>query len=185
MAGMSSRRPNPPLIHLIVALLVVLAPALLAVAWFQRVPAPPVNVVDPAPVIARAVAAGFPAAVPQNLPEGWVCTRARWTPLGEPGVGGAPVPGNTLALGYLTPAQVYLAVDQRDAAAGALVADVTRQGVAEGTSTVAGRTWARFVSADGRTRSLVWRDGEAVTIVSGDLGFEAVEAFAATLAFAA
>ena len=185
MAGMASRRPNPPLIHLIVAILVVLAPALLAVAWFQRVPDPPVNVIDPTPVIEAATAAGFPAAGPQNLPDGWVCTRARWTPQGKAGVGGTPAAGNTFALGYLSPAQMYLAVDQRDAAAEPFVADVTRSGVADGTSTVVGRAWQRYLSADGRTRALVWRDGEAVTIVSGDLGYEALEAFAGTLAFGA
>lgn len=177
-------RPNPPLRHMIVAIVVVLAPALLAIAWFTRLPAPKVNVVDPAPVIAAATKAdAFPVAVPQSLPTGWQCTRARWTPIGEAGIGGAPVPGNTFALGYLTPGQVYLAVDQRDAAPDAFVDAVTRDGVRDGESTVQGATWQRYVSADGRTRSLVLRGTPAVTIVSGDLGYDALAAFAGTLVF--
>jgi len=186
MAGMARSRPNPPLIHLIVAMAVIMVPALLAVAWFSRVPAPRVAVVDPAPVVAAARAAsGYAVAVPANLPDGWVCTRARWTPQGRPGVGGTPALGNSFALGYLTPAQVYVAIDQRDAAPDALVADLTRKGTRDGDSTVSGRGWERYHSPDGRTRALVLRGADHVTVVSGDLGYEGLEAFAATLSFAA
>lgn len=184
MARMARTRPNPPAIHMIVALLVVLLPALLAVAWFQRVPEPPIARVDPAPVVEKARSgAPYAVAVPTNLPAGWQCTRARWTPQGEPGLGGAPAAGNTLGLGYLTPQQLYIGLDQRDAQPDAFVADVTNKGVRDGDSTVAGRAWQRWVSEDGRTRSLVLRAPDAVTIVSGDLAYEALEAFAGTLEF--
>lgn len=183
MAGMASRRPNPPVIHMIVAMLVVLAPALLAVAWFQRVPEPTVVQVDPAPVIAAAAKAPYALAVPANLPPDWTCTRARWTPVGAASVGGSPAPGNTFGLGYLSPQQIYLAVDQRDTAPESLVTDVTRSGTLEGASTVLGRPWQRYRSPDGRTRALVLREADHVTIVSGDLGYEGLEAFAGTLTF--
>ncbi len=183
MARMATR-PNPPLIHLIVAMVVVMIPALLAFAFFTRIPEPPVNKVDPAPIVELAVQqAPYAVAVPTNLPDGWVCTRARWTPQGEPGLGATPAPGNTFALGYLTPQQLYIAVDQRDVSSEALVSDVTRTGRADGTSSVAGASWTRYRSADGRTRALVLKESDHVTIVSGDLGYEALDVFAGTLSF--
>lgn len=178
---MARTRPNPPVIHMIVAIVVVLAPALLAVAWFQRVPDAPVAKVDPAPVIAAAQAAQFPIAVPSKLPEGWVCTRARWTPLGKPGLSGAYAAGNTAGLGYLSPDRVYFAVDQSDAAPEVLISDVTRRGRPDGTSSLGERTWTRYVSDDGRTRALALISDGRVTIVSADTGYPAIEAFATTL----
>lgn len=168
---------------MIVAMLVVLLPALLAVAWFQRVPEPPIARTDPAPVASSAAAAApYGVAVPA-LPDGWVCTRARWTPQGRPGVGGDPVAGNTFELGYLSPEQRYFAVDQRDVRPAAFVADVTRDGAPAGESSVAGRAWLRYESADRRTRALVLQAADHVTIVSGDVPYEALEAFAGSLRF--
>lgn len=184
MSGMAATRPNPPLRHMIVAILVVLAPALLAVAWFTRLPEPAVNVVDPAPAIAAARTADvYPIAVPQALPEGWRCTRARWIPVGAPGIDGTAEPGNAFALGYLSPTAMYVAVDQRDAAQDALVARSSRDGRPDGESQVSGRTWQRYLSEDKRTRSLVLREATVVTVVSGDLPYQGLESFAATLSF--
>ncbi len=183
MARMARTRPNPPVIHLIVAMLVVLLPALLAVWWFQRVPEPPIARTDPAPVASLAAAAAPYAVAVPALPEGWVCTRARWTPQGRPGLGGDPAPGNTFALGYLSPDQRYYAVDQRDTQPEPFVADVTRSGLREGEAAVAGRPWARYRSSDGRTRSLVLTSPDHVTIVSGDVPYESLETFAAALRF--
>jgi hypothetical protein len=183
MARMARTRPNPPVVHLIVALLLVLLPALVAVWWFQRVPEPPIARTDPAPVASMAAeAAPYAVAVPV-LPDGWVCTRARWTPQGRPGLGGDPAAGNTFALGYLSPDQRYFAVDQRDAQPAAFVVAVTRSGVRAGDSAVAGRTWVRYQSADGRTRSLVLQNADHVTIVSGDVPYESLESFAGALRF--
>lgn len=181
---MARTRPNPPIIHLIVAMAVIMLPALLAVVWFTRIPPPPVNVVDPAPVVSQAATqAPYAVAVPKNLPDGWVCTRARWTPQGQPGVGGTPSQGNVFALGYLTPQQMYVAVDQTDADPASFVADVTRKGSQEGTSVVNGTSWTRYRSSDGRTRALVLKESDHVTVVTADLGYDALDAFAATLAF--
>lgn len=181
---MPRSRPNPPIIHMLVALLVVLAPALIAVAWFQRVPEPPINKVDYAPVVAAARAASpYDIAVPRNLPADWVCTRARWTATGGPGLGGTPSPGNTFQLGFLTSAQIYLAVDQRDTAPDSFVTSVVPKGRPDGTSSLAGRTWERYASGEGRTRGLVLREADHVTIVSGDVAYPALEAFASTLEF--
>lgn len=179
---MAKPRPNPPALHMLVALVVLLVPVLVIVGWFQRLPEPPVTPVDPAPVIARAASESpYPIAAPANLPQGWVATRARWTPKGEEGIDRQPVPGNTFQLGYLTPDRMYVALDQRDEQPVTFTAAVTREGRAEGAATVAGAEWARYVSADGRTRSLVRAAPDHVTIVSGDLPYGALEAFAGTL----
>lgn len=175
----SPRNQSPA--QMLVAMALLLVPIMLVTWAFTRNPEPPVNVVDFAPLARTAQdEADYEVLVPSGLPEGWVCTRARWTPDGAPGLDGEPVPGDTWQAGFLTPGRMYLGIDQRDSAPEAFVADVTRQGRPEGVSVVGASTWERYVSDDGRTRSLVLR-GDAVTIVSGDLAYEALEAFAATL----
>lgn len=182
---MARTRPNPPAIHMLIAMLVVLLPALLAVAWFQRVPEPPVPHIDPTSAVAQARrSAPFAIAAPTNLPDGWQCTKARWTPAGSAGLGGTPSPGNVWTMGYLTPQQMYLGVDQRDAPGDAVLHDVLGDSTVVGSSTVAGRTWERRTGHDDRTRALVWHDGAATTVVSGDLSFDALEAFASSLTIA-
>lgn len=181
---MATPRPNPTVRDMIVAIAVLLVPVLLISWWFTRVPEPPVTVVDWRPLLADAQAASpYPVAHPEALPETWTCVRARWTPKGEAGVGGRPVPGNTWQLGFLTPERVYLGIDQRDDKPADLISSASRQGSPDGTSTVAGRTWARYVSADGRTRALVAEASGATVVLSGDVPYGQLEAFAATLVF--
>ena len=43
------------------------------------------------------------------------------------------------------------------------------------------QTWQRLVSPDGRTRSLVLHGSSATVVVSADLPYEALEAYASTL----
>ncbi len=172
---------NASALHMIAALAVLLVPILVVTTAFTRNPAPVVTVVDPAPEAARAAAAAsFPVLVATNLPDGWVCVRSRWTPAGATALDGKPAPGDLWQLGYLTPAQVYIGLDSRVVAPDAFVRDRTRDGRADGGSVVAGASWQRYVSSDGRTRSLVQR-ADAVTVVSGDLPYEALEAFVGTL----
>lgn len=179
---MARARPNPPAVHLITAMVVLLVPVLLVSWWFTRLPAPAATVVDPRPVLQQARAeADYQVAAPVNLPEGWVATRARWTPQGQPGLNEEPALGDTVQLGFLDPAGRYLALDQRDDQPELFVAEVTRDGEGTGTSSVAARTWVRYRSEDGRTRSLVLVEDDHVTIASGDVPFEDLEAFAATL----
>lgn len=178
-------RPRTPstVTHMVIAMAVVLVPIALVSWFFTRLPEPTANVVDPAPLIARARSeAPFPVLAPTNLPDGWVATRARWTPEGLPLLNREPAVGNTWQLGYLTPQQMFLGVDQRDRLPDLFVSEVTRGGRPAGTSTVAGTPWQRLTSADGRTNALVQRGERAVTIVTGDVEFGALEAFAGTLA---
>lgn len=171
-------------IHMVVAMVVLLLPVVGITAWFTRYPAEPVvQAVDYLPVAEQAAREGaFAPLVPKNLPEGWVCTRASWTPAGRPGTDGVPVAGDTWQLGFLSPGEMYVGVSQRggDAPPEPFVFERTREGSPDGTSVVDGGTWTRYVSEDGRTRSLVTTD-DVVTVVSGDLPYEALDAFAATL----
>jgi hypothetical protein len=63
-----------------------------------------------------------------------------------------------------------------------MVDQQSRSGTPDGSSVVAGQTWQRLISPDGRTRSLVLHGPKATTIVSADLPYQALEAYAATLA---
>ena len=179
---MAKPRPNPPVLHMIVVLAVLLVPIVALSAFFTRVPDIKVTPVEYRPLAAAAAAeAPFEVLLPESLPEGWVATRARWTPLGAIRPERDPAPGNTWQLGMLTPQQMYIALDQRDKLPDQFVQEITRDGRSDGVSTVDGTEWTRYRSKDGRTRSLVLQTPDAVTIVSADLGYEALEAFTATL----
>lgn len=179
-------RPRTPstVTHMVIAMAIVLVPVALVSWFFTRLPSePPVMAIDPAAYIAKArKEAPYPVAAPTNLPDGWVAVRVRWTPEGEPLFNKEPAVGSTWQLGYLTPEKMYIALDQRDRLPEQFVGDVTRAGRPAGESSVGGVAWQRYTSADARTHSLVQRGDQAVTIVSGDVTFEELEAFTGTLA---
>lgn len=179
----TTKKRNATVVHMIVAMLVLFVPVVLVTRLFTVDPAePPIRAIDWRPVAAQAAAtASYDVLAPTNLPEGWISTRARFTESGR-SLNGEPALGDTFQLGFLSPEQRYIALDQRDVAAGAFIAAVTRQGRPDGESAAGGRDWARYVSEDGRTHSLVEQQGDAASIVSGDLPYEALEAFASTLA---
>ncbi|WP_052462665.1 DUF4245 domain-containing protein [Nigerium massiliense] len=179
---MAKPRPNPPALHMLVAMVVLLIPVLLIVAWFTRIPEAAVNVVDYRPVVQVArEESPYPVLAPESLPDGWVATRARWIRKGENGINNEPALGNTMALGFLNADKTYLAVDQRDELPELFTRDVTRDGHPDGESQVAGQQWLRFVSDDGRTHALVRNEATHVSIVSGDVPYEQLEQFAGTL----
>ncbi|HEY5788076.1 MAG TPA: DUF4245 family protein, partial [Microlunatus sp.] len=82
---------------------------------------------------------------------------------------------------YLDPSNIFISVNQGDARPENFVADTTREGIVDGTSTVGDESWIRYVSPDERTKSLVRTTPEVTTIVVGDTTYEALEAFAGTL----
>lgn len=169
---------------MLIACAALLVPVVLIYLWFSRVPEPEVRAVDWQPVVAQARAESpYPVAVPTNLPEGWVAVRARWTPLGEPGLNQQPATGNTFQLGFMTPERVYVGLDQRDNDPNGLIADASRATRADGETTLAGVDWQRYVSDDGRSRAIVRSDEQSTLVISGDLPYEGLEAFAGTLSF--
>lgn len=146
----------------------------------------PVQAVDPAPVLERAEAeAPYEVLAPVNLPTGdgeWTVTQVSWVAEGEPtrdtqGLSAT----NDWLFGALDPQQMYYAVKQTDGSARGLINDVSREGFEDGTSTVGGVEWDRYVSPDDRTRALVLEQDGVTTAVAGDVSYEGLEAFASTL----
>lgn len=166
------------------SLAVILIPLVVIAVLFTDLPKDkPVAEVDWRSVLTVARRdAPFPVLAPTNLPEGWRATQAEWVRTGEPYRGGQPSVRNLWSLGFLTPEQIFVGLDQGDGPPDDLVAEQTRNGTGDGRSTVSGRTWERRLSPDGRTRSLVRTEPKVTSIVSGDLPYEALEAYAATLA---
>jgi hypothetical protein len=166
------------------SLAVILIPLVLLTVLFTNLPDDkPVDEVDWRAVLAVARRdAPFPVLAPTNLPEGWRATQAEWVKAGEPFRGGEPSVRDQWSLGFLTPDDVFIGLDQGDRQPDNLVKEQSRDGKPDGQSTVNGQTWERLLSPDSRTRSLVRREPAVTTIVSGDLGYEALEAYTATLA---
>jgi hypothetical protein len=165
------------------SLLVILIPLLIIAAVFTNLPSDhPVKAVDWKPVLATARRdAPFPVLAPTNLPDGWRATQVRFVEQGETDIDGQPSPRNLWELNFLTPDNTFIGLDQGDLQPQDLIDDKTRNGAADGTSTVGDQTWQRLITADGRTRSLVMERPKVTTIVSGDLPYEALEAYASTL----
>lgn len=166
------------------SLAIILIPVVIISVLFTRLPDDrPVAEVDWTALLAVARRdAPFPVLAPTTVPEGWRATQAEWVENGDPYRDGQPSPRNLWSLGFLNPDDVFVGLDQGDGPPDDLVEDQTREGTADGQSTVNGQTWERLLSPDGRTRSLVRREPAVTSIVSGDLAYEALEAYAATLA---
>lgn len=160
------------------SLLLIIVPLLIISFFFTRTLGDhPVRTVDVGPILAQARdEAPYPVLAPVNLPEGWQPTRVAWEPAGHEG---AP-PREHWQVGYLSPDQVYFAVNQSPDRE-ILIQAQTRDGLPDGSSTLAGTAWERRVSPDGRTRALVRDAGPVTTVVVADADYAALEAFAGTL----
>jgi hypothetical protein len=162
--------------------LLVIPLAVIAII-FTNVPRDhPVKEVDWKPVLATArKQAPYQVLAPTNLPDGWRATRVAWVPQGRPYLNGEASPRNLWQLGFLTPDDAFIDLNQGDAQPEEMVDQQSRAGTADGSSVVAGQSWQRLISPDGRTRSLVLRGPNVTTVVTADLPYEALEAYAATL----
>jgi Protein of unknown function (DUF4245) len=165
------------------SLAVIIIPLLLITFFFTRnLDDHPVTVVDWRPTLAQARAeAPYPVLAPVNLPSTWRPTQVSWVKVGEASYNDAPSPRNAWTLGFLDPSDTYISIYQGDRATQAMVNSATRNGLPDGSSTVIGKTWERMVSPDQRTRSLVLVEPEVTTVVAGDVGYSALEAYVGTL----
>lgn len=168
---------------MVLSLAVILVPVLLIVWFFTRTPEePPVTTVDWRPVVSQARAsAGYPVLAPAEVPGDWRATKARYASKGDRWVGDKVAAGNRWELGFLDDTNTYVAINQSSQTASGFVAEVTRSANADGQSTVAGRTWQRMVSPDGRTRALVTRVGSSTAVVVADADYPVLERFAGLL----
>lgn len=178
-------RPKKPATSgdMIRSLLVILVPLLIITVLFTRLPQDhPVKEVDWRPVLTTArKQSPYPVLAPTNLPDGWRATSVTWVTTGKPYLNRDPSPRNYWQLGFLTPDDVYIGFSQGDLQVEDMVKDDTRAGIPDGDSIVNGATWRRVVSPDGRTRSLVLSQPEVTSVISSDLGYEALDSYAGTL----
>jgi hypothetical protein len=165
------------------SLAVILIPLVVITIIFTNTPKQhPVKEVDWKSVLATArKEAPFEVLAPESLPAGWRATQVTWVRQGQPYLNGQLSPRNLWQIGFLTPNDVFIGLNQGDVRPQEMVDQQSRDGSRDGSSVVAGQTWQRLISADGRTRSLVLQGPDATTIVSADLPYEALEAYASTL----
>jgi hypothetical protein len=111
---------------------------------------------------------------PEPMPAGWAATSVEFrAPERQP---------ITWHLGVVTDAKKYVGLEQSNVTGGEFPADKLGRTTGDGTSTVAGVTWQRKVLLD-RTQenALVLVGSGVTTIVTGNAGYPALEAFASTL----
>lgn len=195
MARMAARNPKSNARDMIISMAVILIPVLLLVYFFSapgdadkpgagEASAARVNIGQTLEV-ARAEST-FPLLLPEGLGDDWTPMRVGWAQDGENWITGEPADGDSWQVGYLGPDQIYYGVQQRGGSGAAFITATTREGSAVGGDVeLAGHTWTRYESKDGRTRSLVSKEEGSVAIVSADTDFVSLEAFAALLVEAA
>jgi hypothetical protein len=165
------------------SLALILIPLVVITIIFTNTPAEhPVKEVDWKPVLAKArEEAPFEVLAPENLPNGWRATRVNWVPQGKPYLNGEASPRNLWQIGFLTPDDAFIDLNQGDVRPQEMVDQQSRDGTADGSSVVGGKSWQRLISPDGRSRSLVLTNPNSTVVVTADLPYEALEAYASTL----
>ena len=165
------------------SLLVIIIPLLIITIVFTNTPRDhPVKVVDWVPVLATArKQAPYPVLAPTRVPAGWRATLVSWAKQGEPGPTGQISPRKEWHLNFLDADDKYIGLSQGDGDLADFLKQETRAGTADGTSALGEQTWNRVISPDERTRSLVRSDPTVTTVVSGDLPYAVLEAYAGSL----
>ena len=167
---------------MVISIAVLIIPVLLIMAFFARPGDETVRPVDYQPVLAQArQAAPFEVLAPSGLPPTWVANRVRWAAVGESWLNAEPAAANSWQLGFVNPAGIYVAIQQRDGSPMGFISEVTRGAKPGDRVSAGGREWVRYSSSDGRTNSLVATVGPSTAVVTGDVPFAELEAFASTL----
>jgi hypothetical protein len=162
---------------------VILVPILIITFLFTRnLDDHPVNVVNYSAQLNQARQdSPYPVLAPAGLPATWRPTKAAWVPKGAPYLNGEPSVRNLWQLGFLSPEDTYVELNQGDALPEQFLEDYTREGATDGVSQVNGQPWERRISLDERTRSLVRSTPSVTSVIVGDTTYEGLEAFASTL----
>lgn len=168
---------------MVISMAVILIPLLLITWVFTNDPKPTIEPVEVAPILTQAQEnSPYPILYASDLPGDWVPTRVAWAADNDQWITSQPAVGNSWQLGYMAPNNIYVAVQQRDRSVSTFITDVTQDGRQESeVSEIAGRTWEHWISREGRSRSLVWRDGEMVAVVTGDTDYAQLDAFVGAL----
>jgi hypothetical protein len=104
---------------------------------------------------------------PEGLSPDWRTTSARFETQGED--------ATSWFLGYVTPEGAYVALTQTDAEAQPFIEEQTLQGTPDGERSIDGQVWQQYVSAD--QRSLVLRQADVTTVVTGTVDYDQLQAF--------
>lgn len=122
-------------------------------------------------------AAPYPVAAPErgSLPKGWRATSVTYGP-----VPSSQAEGTAWHLGFLTPKEDYVAVEQSDAKAGPYIADVTQQAKkTDKTQRIDGKEWVRYEGE--KYDALVRTEPGVTTVVTGTASFGQLTEMAAAL----
>jgi hypothetical protein len=159
-AERASRRMRQTVRDMVISMLVVSGAVLLLVFPWNRSQPDPVRVIDPTPVITGARATEpWPVLAPVGLASTWRCTSARITTAGD----GQDV----VHLGYVTPGTTYVGLEQSATKELTFVAEQTVGGSPTGSATLAGVTWQKYESTDGKHVSYVRRADGATYVATG------------------
>jgi uncharacterized protein DUF4245 len=136
-----------------------------------------VKVVDTRPAIAEARRiAPYAVLAPVGLSSRWRATSVRLS---------GPVPQHPapthLHIGYVSPAEHYVALEESDATDTSFVAAETAHGREVGSRQIAGRQWSEY-DATGSTRALVLRSGGTAVVLVGETSWTELSELAASLA---
>ncbi|MBX6722476.1 MAG: DUF4245 domain-containing protein [Dactylosporangium sp.] len=159
---------------MLISLVVLIVPVALLVAFASFVrEGRQASVLDPAPVIAQAQAAGrFPVAAPRGLEDGWRPVSANFRTTAD---------GATLRIGYVTPGGDGVQFVTSDVPAQQLLAnELGEQARPVGTETIAGRSWQRYSARAGET-ALVRAEPDHTLIVVGPATLDDLQALAAAI----
>lgn len=169
--------------NMVVAMLVILVPAALLYNVFSVTPEEPtVPTIDWKPVVAETrKQADFPVLAPTSLGDDWKVTKARYVHKGDAITANTTAVADTWFFGAHGPDKFYYELEQRNANPKALADEATRNGYADGSSTIGAKTWVRMSSPDDRTHCLFDQAGEKGTIVCADTNWESLEQFVAKL----
>lgn len=170
----AAKRANASVIGMIMALLVsvlAIVPVVLLNAGEKTDPYRPSVDVAASAANAKDVA-GFTPVAPQ-LPAGYSPNYARWVSGTSDGVSHWDV-------GYLTPQQKFVSVEQTATANPTWLADQVKRAPTTGTRTVAGLDWTLY-DKPGAEKSLVATIAGTTVVVSGSAGFDEFDAVAAAV----
>ena len=172
-AERSRKRGRQTVRDMVLSMLVVTgAVALLFLPWNHR-NVDPVKMVDPNPTIATARGlVTWPVLAPK-LPAAWRCTSARIGTAGD----AQPI----VHLGYLSPNSRYVGIEQSATKETSFVPNAVVGGKPDGSVTINGTVWQRYVSPDGVQKSLVNVAKDVRYVVNSQADWPEIETFTKSL----
>lgn len=153
--------------------------ALIAFIYFftyTPVTGDPVKIVDYTPTLAAVRSSGaFKVDAPIGLSPDWRATSVRYTPAAT---------DSTIAtwhLGFVTPDDGYVGLEQSNGTDAGFVKDSTTRGQEVGTQLVEDKTWKKYHSDSTGYNALVLKEDDVTTVVAGTLSYDQLATFIGTL----